>query len=220
MTGLEKLEKILVIIWTFLIKLFKIIARVFMYISYVSITILAILTVIDVVRRYLFGMALTGVTEWSKMLLIISMAAMANAVVEGRLISVGVLVDRFPKSVNFFVELLMGALSITFFYIIGTRLIGQIPSSIRFREAYFMVFLPDWVADLFGQVTPFNMPRWPFYGVLGVSFLAMIPATIVYVYERIRNFKSPKERNIFDENPDLAILAHAEANDNRMEGAE
>ena len=176
------------------IKFLKLITRVVMYISYASITVLAALTVFDVVRRFIFSRTLTGVTEWSQMLLIISMTAMAQAMVEGRFINVGVLVDRFPKKINIAFELLMGFISFAFFIVVGWQLINQIESSIRFKEAYFML----------------GTPRWPFYLILGIAFLACALSTIIYVYERIVNFKSAKDKTLLDDNPDLAILGVTE----------
>ena len=184
-------------------KVLRIITRIFLYISYLAIAVLAVMTVVDVVRRYFFGLTMNGVAEYSQMLLIVSMTAMAYALVEGRFIAVNVLVDRFPKIVNLSIEILMGALSLAFFILVGTQLVGQIESSIRIGEAYFMI----------------GVPKWPLYGALGSSFLACIPATIVYVYERIVNYKDRSEKTVFDENPDLAILAFTD-NDQMEAGGE
>ena len=186
------------------LKILKWITRIFQYVSYASISVLTILTVVDVVRRFIFSRTLTGVTEWSQMLLIVSMTAMAHALVEGRFINVGVLVDRFPKKVNLAFEVFMGAVSFAFFFVVGYQLIGQIESSIRFREAYFML----------------GTPRWPFYGILGVAFLACALGTVVFVIERILNFKAPGDKDVFDENPDLAILAFSDYKHDKEGGAE
>ena len=174
-------------------RVLKIITRVFLYISYLSITVMAVMTVVDVLRRFLFGMTMNGVTEYSQMLLIVSMTAMAYALADGRFISVGILVDRFPKVINFIVEIFMGILSLAFFILIGIQLLKQIEPSMLFGEAYFMI----------------GVPKWPMYGALGASFLACIPATIVYVNDRIANYKGSGEKSVLDENPDLAILALA-----------
>ena len=186
------------------IKVFKIITRAFLYISYASITVLAALTVFDVLRRFMFSRTMIGLPEWSQMLLIISMTAMAHAMVEGRFVAVSALVERFPKKINIGLEIVMGLLSFVFFGIVGTQLIGQIDSSILFRETYFML----------------GVPRWPFYGVLGASFLAMLLSTVVYVYEKIINFKSIGDKDIFEENPDLAILAFSDYADKKDKEAE
>jgi len=171
-------------------KVMKFITRIFMYISYLSITIMLVMTVVDVVRRFIFGLAMSGVTEYSQMLLIISMTAMAYALVEGRFIAVGILVERFPKMVNLTIEIIMGILSLAFFILAGVQLLRQIAPSIQFNEAYFMI----------------GAPRWPMYLALGASFCACTLATIVYVYDRIINFKDPREKTVFDENPDLAFM--------------
>ena len=172
-------------------KALKIITRIFLYISYLSISVMAVMTVIDVVRRTIFGLTMNGAAEYSQMLLIVSMTAMAHALVEGRFIAVNVLVDRFPKAINLFIEVLMGVLSFAFFLLVGIQLFRQIPQALKTGEAYFML----------------KKPKWPMYAALGASFLACVPAVIVYTYERIINFKSHKEKTVFDENPDLAILA-------------
>ena len=176
------------------IKVLKIITRVFLYISYVSIGALGIMTVVDVVRRSIFGATMNGVTEFSQMFLIVSMTSMAYAMVDGRFINVNVLVDRFPKKINLFIEVFMGVLSLAFFVIVGIMLFNQISGAIEFGESYFMI----------------KVPKWPMYVILGASFLACVPATVVYVYERIVNFKDKSEKTAFDENPDLAILAFTE----------
>ena len=175
-------------------KVLRVIARVFLYISYLAIAVLTVMTVVDVVRRALFGMTMNGVTEFSQMLLIVSMTAMAYALVDGRFIVVNVLVDKFPKKLNLSIDIFMGVISLAFFLIVGIQLFRQISGAIAFGEAYFMI----------------KIPKWPMYVALGASFLACIPATIVYVYDRIINYKDPAEKTVFDENPDLAILAFGE----------
>ena len=183
-------------------KIIKVITRIFMYISYASISVLAVMTVFDVVRRMVFNRTLTGVTEYSQILLIISMASMAHALIEGRFIGVGVLVERFPKSINIAIEIIMGAASFAFFTIVGSRIINEI-GMLRFtNKAYFMIKLPE----------------WPFYLALGASFLACALGTIAYVYDRIVNFKSKDEKTIFDDNPDLAILALTDDEDTNIVG--
>ena len=187
---------------TLIIRLLKIICRIFLYIGCAAILILLAMTVVDVVRRFIFGVTMTGVTEWSQILLIISMTTIAQSLIEGRLIAVDVFVNRFPRKLNIAFEIIMGVISVVFFAVVGFQFINQIGSSIRFREAYFMI----------------RVPRWPFYGVLGASFFASALATIVYVYERVTNFKSPKDKNIFDA-PDLAFLALAEDGGRKEGGA-
>ena len=172
-------------------KALRFITRIFLYISYLAIAVLAVMTVADVVRRFLFGLTMNGVTEYSQMLLIISMTAMAYALVEVRFIAVNVLVERFPKVVNLTIEVFMGLVSLAFFVLVGLQMIGQIDSSILFGESYFMI----------------GVPKWPMYAALGASFLACTLATIVYVFERIINYKDRSEKTVFDDNPDLAILA-------------
>ena len=179
---------------SFAAKVLKVITRIFLYISYVATSIMALMTVIDVVRRFIFGLTLNGVAEYSQMLLIIGMTAMAHSLVEGRFIAVGVLVDKFPKALNLTIEVFMAIVSMAFFMLVGIQLFNQIGMSIIFGEAYFMV----------------NIPKWPLYASLGASFIACALATIVYLYERITNFKDPREKTVFDENPDLAILALSE----------
>ena len=184
-------------------KVLKLIPRIFLYISYLAIAVMAVMTVVDVLRRFLFGLTMNGVSEYSQMLLIVCMTAMAYAIVEGRFIAVSVLVDRFPKKVNLFIEILMGALSFAFFFLVGVQLFDQIALSRLIGEAYFMI----------------GVPKWPMYAALGASFLACIFATVVYVYERIVKFKDYREKTVFDENPELAILAFS-GNDHAEEGGE
>jgi len=175
------------------VNVIKKITQYIQYVSYASISALALLTVVDVVRRFVFNRTLTGVTEYSQMLLVISMTAMAHALVERRFIIVGEFVEKFPKWVNFANEILMDVISFVFFLVVGWKLIGQIESSIRFNEAYFMV----------------KVVRWPFYGILGFAFLACALAIIAYTYERVDNFlHPPAEKGLLDEAPELAIVAH------------
>ena len=173
------------------LKILKSISRALLYVSYGAILVLLGMTVWDVFMRYVFGRPNSGVTEVSQMLLIISMTCLAHALVEGRNVAVGVIVDRFPKVGNFAVEIIMGAVAIVFFFIVGWQLIVMTGTSMNLKEAYFVI----------------KTPRWPMYLILGISFLACIVATFVYVMERIRNYKPPKEVDFFEENPDLAILA-------------
>ena len=167
----------------------KIITRMFIHISYAALLCLLILTVTDVVRRFFLGIALTGVTEYSQMFLIVSMAAMAHSLIEGKFILVNTLVEKFPKWLNISIEIFMGVCAIAFFCLIGWQLVNQVESSKIFREAYFMI----------------QVPRWPMYAILGASFLACALATIVYVYERVTGFKDPKQKNALDD-PEIAFL--------------
>ena len=185
-------------------KVLKIITRIFLYISYLATSVLAVMTVVDVVRRFILGLTLNGVAEYSQMLLIVSMTAMAHALVEGRFIHVSVLVDRFPKKINLALEAVMGVLSFAFFILVGIQLFNQIAFSIQTGEAYFMV----------------KVPRWPLYAALGASFLACSLGTIIYVYERFINYRDPKEKTVFDENPDLAILALSDTGKSDSGGTE
>ena len=177
---------------TVFLKILKWITRALMYVCYAAILVLLVLTVSDVIMRYGFGKPSTGVTEYSQMLLIICMTCLAHAIAEGRYISVGVIVDRFPKKLNFAFEIIMGAAACVFFYIVGSQMILAISQSIQYNERYFVL----------------GTPRWPMYMILGIAFLACVLATVVYVIERIRNYTPPKEKDFFDDNPDLAILAH------------
>ena len=179
------------------LKILKGISRVLVYVSYGAITVMAVMTVFNVIMRYIFKSPASGVTEISQMLLIISMTALAHACVEGRFIAVGAFVDRFPKKASIALEVIMGAIALAFFLFVGWQLIVQVGASIRGNEAYFMI----------------KTPRWPMYLILGISFLATALATIVYVIERIQNFTPPREKNVFDENPDLAILAFSDEDD-------
>ena len=174
-------------------KVIKKVTHVVQYISYASITLMMLLTTVDVIRRFVFGRTMTGVTDYSQILLIISMTAMAHALVERRFVIVSEFVEKFPKWVNFGIELFMGAVSFLYFFIVGWKLLDQIDSSIKFKEAYFMV----------------KIVRWPFYGVLGIAFLACALGTIVYLYDRIDEFLHPKDLRMID-NPELAGLGLTE----------
>lgn len=179
---------------TVFLNILKWVSRALLYVSYGAILVLLGMTVWDVIMRYVFGRPNSGVTEISQMLLIISMTCLAHAVVDGRNIAVGVLVDRLPKAGNFIIEIIMGAIAIVFFFIVGSQLIVMTGTSMNLHEAYFVL----------------KTPRWPLYLVLGVSFLACVLATVVYVIERIRNYKPPTEIDFFEDNPDLAILAFSD----------
>jgi len=171
----------------------RIITRLFIYVSFAALLALLILTVIDVVRRMIFGIALTGVAEFSQIFLIVSLCAMAQALIEGKFIVVTTLVERFHKWLNLGVEVFMGICSLAFFALVGWQLISQVESSILFREAYFMI----------------QVPRWPMYGILGSSLLACGLATIAYVYERFKNYKAPNEKNVLDD-PEIAFVTKGE----------
>ena len=175
------------------LKTLKVITKALMYVSYAATLAMMAIVVWDVIMRYVFNKPSSGVTEISQMLLIISMTAMANALIEKRFVAVGTLVDRFPKGVNIAFEILMGALSLIFFVVVGYNLIVMAEGAFRTHETYFVL----------------KTPRWPMYGVLGIAFLSCALATIAYVIERIQSF-STEEKSIFDENPDLAILAFAD----------
>lgn len=183
------------------LKISRGISRILLYIGYGALLGLLGLTVQDVFRRYIFQNPMMGSSEWSQMLLIISMCTMAFACIDGRFIAVGVIVDKFPKKINFAVEILMGAIAFIFFMIVGWQLILLALSS---NELYFVL----------------RTPRWPLYAILGIAFFGAALATIVYVIERIRNYTPPHEKTIFDENPDLAILALSDEENNAEGGVE
>jgi len=184
------------------IKILKTISRSLLYVSYVAIAGMAIMTVFNVVMRYIFNSPVIGVTEVSQMFLIVAMTALAHSCVEGRFIAVGAFVDHTPKKLNISIEIVMGAVALVFFFFVGWQLIVQVGVSYSTHEAYFMI----------------KAPRWPMYLILGISFLATALATIAYVIERLQNFTPAKEKNVFDENPDLAILALSEDDDFALAG--
>lgn len=183
-------------------KTIKWITRILIYACYAAVIVMAALTVYDVFMRYVFSKPNSGVTEWSQILLIICMTAMAHALVEGRVTAVGTFVDRFPKKANFAIEIIMGVISLAFFVVVGWQMLKMVGTSMTFREAYFVI----------------KFPRWPMYLVLGISFLASGLATIAYVIDRITNYRDPKNKSVFDENPDLAILALEEEESKKSGG--
>ena len=174
-----------------LLKTIKVITRALIYVCYAAIVVMMVMVVWDVIMRYIFNSPSSGVTEWSQILLIISMTAMAHALVEKRFIAVGTLVDRFPKKVNFGFEIVMGVISFVFFFIVGYQLLNL---AINSHEYYFVI----------------KFPRWPLYTILGIAFLSSALATVAYVIERLTNYTDPKAKTVFDENPDLAILAYTD----------
>jgi len=184
------------------IKILKTVSRSLLYVSYAAIAAMAVMTVFNVIMRYIFNSPVIGVTEISQMLLIIAMTGLAHSCVEGRFIAVGAFVDHVPKKLNISIEVVMGAIALAFFFFVGWQLIVQVGVSYSTFEAYFMI----------------KAPRWPMYLILGISFLATALATIAYVIERLRNFTPAKEKNVFDENPDLAILALSEDDDFAVTG--
>ncbi|MDR0851928.1 MAG: TRAP transporter small permease [Clostridiales Family XIII bacterium] len=173
------------------LKTLKAITQALMYVSYGAIIVMMVMTVADVISRYVFNKPSSGVTEWSQMLLIICMTAMAHALVEGRYVAVGTIVDRFPRKVNITFEIVIGIVSFIFFFVVGYQLVKMIGMSKQFHETYFIL----------------GTPRWPLYLILGIAFLSTALATVVYVIERVTKYTDPKEKSVFDENPDLAILA-------------
>ena len=179
---------------TLAFKVMKTITKYLMYVSCVATLVLLVMTVASVVIRYIFGIGFIWVTEWSQMMLIIAMTAMSRSLLEGRFVSVGAVVDNFPKKANLAIEILMGALAIVFFLIVGVQFIIAIEMAMVGHSQYFVI----------------KVVKWPMYAVMGVSFLACAMATIVYVVERIKNYVDPKSKTVFDENPDLAILALTE----------
>ncbi|MCL2110818.1 MAG: TRAP transporter small permease subunit [Clostridiales bacterium] len=182
-------------------KAISIFTKALMFVCYGAMLVMLVLTISDVVARHIFNTPMTGVTEWSQMLLIICLTAMAHACVEGRYVAVGAFVERWPKKANFAIEIIMGVAAIVFFLIVGSQLLVAVETSIRFNEAYFVL----------------NVPRWPMYMILGISFLACIPATLVHMHKRIKNYKPPSERDILDD-PELAILAMANGKDGEKGG--
>ena len=181
------------------IKTIKTVTRALMYVCYAALVAMLAITVYDVIMRYIFNNPSSGVTEWSQMFLITCMTTMAHALVEGRFISVGVLVDRFPKKGNMGFEIGMGIAAFVFFIIVGYQLLLLAQGSTLMREAYFVI----------------KTPKWPMYVILGISFLACALATVAYVVERVKKLNAPAaEQSIFD-NPELAFIAEAEAGDKK-----
>ena len=176
-----------------LLKALRGVCTVLVIISCAAILVLAALTTYNVVMRYILSRPVTGATEWSQMLLIISMLAMGIAVADGRAIRVGMVVDRFPKRVNVVFEIIMGFIALAFFTLVGWMLIARLGWLIERGKAYLYL----------------GWPEWPLYLALGISFLSCALGTIVFAVNSIVNFKDAKEKDIFDENPDLAILALA-----------
>ena len=177
-----------------LLKTIRMITTAFVYVSYAAVIVTAAMTVGDVIMRFVFDRPNSGVTEWSQILLIVSMTAMSHALLEGRFISVGTLVDRFPRKLSIAFEIIMGLICFVFFLIVGWQLIKMVETSIAFNETYFVI----------------KTPRWPMYAILGVAFLSAALATVAYVIERVIRKDSSKGNSVFDENPDLAILAFSD----------
>ena len=173
------------------LKVLKTVCLVFMIISCIVTVTLALFTTYNVVMRYVFGKPSSGVAEWSQMLLILSMTCLGYTFLDGRAIRVDVLVERFPRKINMAFELVAGIISFIFFIIVGYRLFIRIEMAMKFKEAYFVI----------------KFPKWPMYAALGVSFFTAALGTVSFVITRISAIRTPKDKDILLDNPELAILA-------------
>ena len=184
-------------------KVVKSISRALMYVTYAAMLALLVITVWDVIARYVFNRPSSGVTEWSQMFLITCMTCMAHALIEGRMISVGVIVERFHKKVNAAIEIGMGVAAFAFFLIAGYQLILLSQFSTVIGEEYFVI----------------RVPKWPMYAILSISFLACAMTTVVYVIERLQKlFAPPIEKSALD-NPEIAFLMGSEKDAKKEGGA-
>ena len=176
------------------LKILKIICLALLVFSCVIIAVLALFTAYNVFMRFVFGRPNSGVTEWSQMLLIISMACLGYTFLDGRAIRVGVLVDTFPRRLNIAFEIIVGVISFAFCVLVGWRLFERIELSMKFRETFFVT----------------DIPRWPMMIALGASFFSGALGTVSFVINKVLDLKAPKEKDILLDNPELAILAYSE----------
>ena len=152
-----------------------------------------VLTFWNVILRVTGMPLLSALVEISALLLVCSMASLAETALQDRNISVDVLVNTFPLKVRFSLNMVMLTLCLLYFVVLGTRTLMTVEVSQRLKVFYSVL----------------RIPEWPFIIILGICFLACAVAVGLLIIKTIknRNVDDIKDKTDISTNPEVAILA-------------
>jgi TRAP-type C4-dicarboxylate transport system permease small subunit len=133
-----------------------------------------LLTVSDVFMRYAFANPITGTTEITEYMMVCLIVAMAWAAVEGRHVTVELVMKHLPKRFQ------AAADSITLLVSLGIYVIIVWHSFLAAKYAM----------DYNANSALLDIPDFPFYGVLTLGFailcVAIVPLLIKKIVEAVR----------------------------------
>ena len=153
----------------------NLIIRISLYVAMFTVTAMMLLTVTDVFMRYVFSAPIIGVTEVTEFMMVCLLLGMAACAIEGRHIKVDVVTSRTPPKITG----LMDAIGLLLGIGLAAILVLQGYRHGLFQRSY-------GVAS-----SMLDIPDFPFYIVLCVSFAILIIAMIVLFVKRIVELARP-----------------------------
>lgn len=150
-------------------KVIRFLSRAAAYISSIIIAVIMLLTVADVFMRYVFSRPISGTTELTEFMLVILVLSVVPTALANRHVSVDIVTSRLtPKGRALFDAVTLIASS-WLVAIMGWR---------AFKACFFMIH-----NDV--RSPTLDIPVYPFYVVLGVTFILLFIVMIALIVQRI-----------------------------------
>lgn len=150
-------------------KAINFLSRIAIYMAMVVLMVMMSLTVADVFMRYIFNDPITGTTELTEYMMVCTLLGMAPCALQRRHINVDVVTQVLPPRFNAVVDLITLLAGLAFIIILSWQ--------------GFMAGLYELSFDV--RSSMLNIPDFPFYVVLSVSFATLSLVMIVLIIQRI-----------------------------------
>jgi TRAP-type transport system small permease protein len=152
------------------LKVINFLMRISIWITMIVLVAMMMISVADIFMRYVFNMPISGTSELIEIMMICLLLGMAGCAMENRHVRVDVIIERLPEKAVAFMDVIMLILGIGVSGILMWQGFWQGMFQLRY------------------QVTSsaLHIPVFPFYVVLSVSFIFLIIAMVVLVFNRIK----------------------------------
>ena len=150
-------------------KTINFLSRIAIYMAMVVLLVMMSLTVADVFMRYIFNNPITGTTELTEYMMVCTLLGMAPCALQTRHINVDVVTQVLPPRLNAVVDIITLLAGLAFIIILSWQ--------------GFMAGLYELSFDV--RSSMLNIPDFPFYVVLSLSFATLSIVMIVLIIQRI-----------------------------------
>lgn len=147
-------------------------SRIMSYMATIFLTIMMFVIVVDVICRYLFNSPLRGSIEIVEYLMIVvGSLGLASCTLQGKNISVSVLVDRMPSRIQRIFRITAYFLGLVIFFFLGwLTTLESVDRMLIYRDT----------TDVL------DIPSYPFYFLLSFGFCCMFLAIFIRLIQYIK----------------------------------
>ena len=133
--------------------------------------VLAIITVVDVIMRFVYGQSIVGTIELTELLVLLIVALpLGMATLNDKNIKMDLIVERLPKKIGRVLDCITTSLSVSILLLICWQTFNEGAS----------------VRKLGSRTELLKIPEYPFYFILGASFVFLICAAAVVLVRTVK----------------------------------